>query len=152
VERAGVRADQRDAVILQFSGASLDGARDARAEFVERLATTRRIRLGRARGPGIEVRIRGDDLLPREPFPSTEAHLAPVGVDSQADLPRTQDDPRGLRCTDEVARDGEVDSLIAQQRTEGRRLRTALIVQRNIRVSLKPPVRVPLRPPVTNDD
>jgi len=98
----------------------LEGHGDTRLnQLAERLAATGRVPLDRRRAGRVQVRIRRDDLRPREPFPVAEPHLPPVWIEAQRYLARTEYDARRLRGARQIARNRRVDPLIASERTFG---------------------------------
>ncbi len=150
VQRTGVGRDQRDAVLADLACDAFHRPRDAGAQVGERFSAARRVRARRRRARLIQLRVRGHDLRPRQTFPVAEAHLAPVGIEAKRECAGRQHDACGLGRAREVACDGRVDSLAGQQRGEGRRLCAALVVERDVRMSLKALVGVPGRAPMAN--
>ena len=92
-----------------------------------------------------EARRSRDDLIPAQPLPVSEAHLAQARFALHSYPRGRADRGGGFPCPREIRGQREIEALVCEVRRQGLRLRAALFVERDIRVSLEAPLAVPSR-------
>ena len=125
---------------------------DARTERIPRFAALGGVVHRRLFVFRVQLRPAGDDLLPRQPLPLAEVHLAQLRGQFDREVARSADRLRRHARADQVAGKGEIETLLAQVQGEGLRLRQALVVERDVGLALEAPAGVPRRAPVPDAD
>lgn len=124
--------------------------RDPRLHFGERLAAFGLVTL--RVGPSFFAVARPSlhDLVPRQALPLAEIELPEPWFNDHVYVCIFKNGLRRFDCSPEIARICAIECFIAESKSEGSCLRTALVGKRDIAVPLKFFRSVPFRTPVTD--